>query len=199
MASREEPPSSVAAARGAPPPSSGAARDAYDRRMEVVVRRTRADDWAEVRDLRLEMLGDTPMAFLETAADARSVPEAMWRSRADRGQGPGTVLAAIDESGRWLGTMAGYLERRSRPQPYLASVYVTPDARGRRSGVSDLLLAGILDWAAENGGTLGLLVHEDNARAIRFYVQRGFHETGHRTPYPLDRSRDEIELLRSAP
>ena len=39
-------------------------------------------DWAHLRALRLEMLADTPLAFLETLDDARAEPESQWRARA---------------------------------------------------------------------------------------------------------------------
>lgn len=163
--------------------------------MPFTVRPTVEDDWREVRALRLEMLADTPIAFGETLAEARLVREPEWRRRAARGSGSGrTSLAAIDASGRWLGTMGGYLELG---RPTLVTVYVTPDARGAASGVADALLAGVAEWAAEHGDVLGLLVHEDNPRAIAFYERAGFARTGRRVPYPLDPTREELELERS--
>ncbi|MDQ1513892.1 MAG: hypothetical protein QOC59_1734, partial [Microbacteriaceae bacterium] len=46
------------------------------------VRPTEEDDWQAVRALRLEMLQDTPIAYLETFEQALDRPEAHWRDRA---------------------------------------------------------------------------------------------------------------------
>ena len=42
----------------------------------VVVRQVRPQDWEQLRSLRLEMLADTPLAYLERLEDARSKPAA---------------------------------------------------------------------------------------------------------------------------
>jgi len=75
----------------------------------------------------------------------------------------------------------------------LAAVYVTPDFRGR--GLLARLVEQVAAWAAEQGaGLLRLLVHESNGPALRAYERLGFSMTGHREPYPLDPSTDEVQL-----
>lgn len=164
--------------------------------MTFHIRPTDAADWRAVRDLRLEMLRDTPIAFGETIATAESLGEAEWRMRGARGtDGHGTAVAAIDDdSGRWLGTMGGYLDKG---MPLLVGVYVTPEFRGRDAGVASALLETIETWAREHGDTLMLHVHEENVRARAFYASRGFAETGKTHPYVLDRSSRELELVKS--
>ncbi len=157
----------------------------------VRVERLREDDWRRWRELRLEMLRDTPIAYLETLAEAERLGEAQWRARTRRAaQGAGFV--AVDPgSGRWVGTMSAY-----EPEPgvaVLVSVYVAPGWRG--GSAAPALLEACAAWARGRGHrTLRLLVHEDNVRAVAFYARRGFVATGHREPYPLDRSRDELEM-----
>jgi GNAT superfamily N-acetyltransferase len=160
----------------------------------VTVRRTTADDWRRVRDLRLEMLADTPHAFGETLAAAQPLDEQAWRLRGARGtSATGVFLTAVDEGdGRWLGTMGGYLPAPGRP--VLVGVYVTPSSRGAASGVADALLDGVVEWARGHGTELFLQVHEANDRAIAFYRRRGFEPTGATSPYPLDPSALEREL-----
>jgi hypothetical protein len=77
----------------------------------ITVRRTRESDWQEYRDLRLEMLADTPPAFGETLENARGWDEGEWRMRAARGEASDQILvAAIEESnGRWIGSMGGFI------------------------------------------------------------------------------------------
>lgn len=156
-----------------------------------VVRPTVEDDWREVRDLRMEMLADTPLAYLETLEQGRAHPESHWRERA-AGTGPTkTCVAAVADDGRWLGTMTGLLTGAG---PTLVGVYVAPDARGRAAGVTDALLTAVEDWARRHGDALTLEVHEGNPRAIAAYESRGFRFTGARRPYPLDPSSSELEM-----
>lgn len=158
------------------------------------IRPTSANDWENVRALRLEMLRDTPIAFGETVQDALGHGEAEWRVRAARGQRPQSIsLVAIAGDGRWIGGMGAYLKGR---RPLLVGVYVAPSHRGRMAGVTDALLAGILSWTAQHGDVLWLEVHEDNQRAIKAYERRGFQRTGATRPYELDPSRCEIEMSR---
>lgn len=164
--------------------------------QEFSVRRTDAADWREVRDLRLEMLDDTPIGFAERLESARITSEEEWRVRAVRGQNPrGIALAAITAEGRWVGTMGGYIPD-ARTGPLLVGVYVSPDFRGREAGVTDALLSAVEEWASAYGSTLTLGVHEDNARARIAYERRGFTLTGHSVPYVLDKSRRELEMIK---
>ncbi|GAB3218095.1 hypothetical protein GCM10027586_11080 [Kineococcus gypseus] len=160
------------------------------------VRATTEDDWREVRALRLEMLRDTPHAYLETLEAALAHDEAEWRVRARRGtSATSTSLVAVDADGRWVGTMGGWVPDAASG-PLLGGVYVAPSHRGREAGVADALLDAVEAWALAHGPRLRLEVHEDNHRAQAFYARRGFRPTGRWAPYPLDPSRREIEMAR---
>ncbi len=164
--------------------------------MNVTVHRTVEADWERVRDIRLEMLADTPLAYLETLETALEHDEAEWRSRAARGSAPhNTRFVAVDESGQWVGAMGGMVSREG--EPTLIGVYVAPHARGDAAGVADALLSAVEDWArAEGGEHLLLFVHEDNARARAAYERRGFSYTGTTEPYSLDPSALELGMSR---
>ena len=159
------------------------------------IRPTTEDDWEQVRDLRLEMLRDTPLAFGEKLESALQHSEATWRLRGARGTGStGTFLVAIDETtSRWVGTMGGFIENG---HAMLVGVYVTPSHRGHRNGVAEALLAEVERWAGTIGNTLRLHVHEANPRARAFYGRLGYIETGLVSPYVLDRSTNEIEMIK---
>ena len=163
-----------------------------------IVRPTSATDWQNVRRLRLEMLADTPLAYGETIQAGLARTDAEWHARAARGDGPDTAaVAAVDTgTGRWIGTMGGFLGGFGSTGPLLVGVYVAPGSRGRASGVADALLDAIEKWARERGSTLSLHVHEDNARAIAFYRRRGFTFTGRSAPYDLAPSSLECEMRR---
>jgi GNAT superfamily N-acetyltransferase len=161
----------------------------------ISIRRTVAADWREIRQLRLEMIRDTPTAYTETLDDALGHDEAEWRMRGERGTAAhGIAVVAIDDSGRWIGAMGGFVD--ATVGPLLVGVYVTPDYRGGRLGVTDALLAAVETWAGSQGDRLTLHVHQDNARARAAYERRGFGATGHTTPYNLDPSRNELEMIK---
>ncbi|WP_066039529.1 GNAT family N-acetyltransferase [Herbiconiux solani] len=160
-----------------------------------VVRRTIEEDWREVRGLRLEMLADTPLAYLETVAHAERRSEAEWRAWARDGSAPDAITAvAITDEGRWVASMTSKVPRGASGA-FLFAVYVSPSHRGRAAGVTDAVLTRIEEWARERGDTLTLEVHEHNDRAVGAYRSRGFVETGVTRPYPLDPSSGrELEM-----
>ncbi|MEU8834878.1 N-acetyltransferase [Streptomyces sp900116325] len=163
--------------------------------MEYRLHRVRAEDWQHGRAIRLQMLRDTPAAYLETFEEALAHPDSEWQFRATRSAGPGNIgVAAVDGSGIWVGTMSGFL-----PEPGIAklvSVWLHPDHRGSGAGVAALMLDAVIRWARdeEKAKQLVLLVHEDNRRAIAFYERAGFSYTGRTEPYPLDESKQELEM-----
>jgi len=157
------------------------------------VRATSAKDWRQVRDLRLEMLADTPLAFGEHLETAQKHLRPVWQLRGARGASPITCsFAAITQSGRWVGTMGGYIESGA---PMLVGVYVSPDYRGA-AGVADALLTEVESWSRRRNDRLYLHVHTENPRARAFYASRGFVETGVTIPYVLDRGQTEVEMVK---
>ncbi|GGE93524.1 GNAT family N-acetyltransferase [Mycetocola zhadangensis] len=161
------------------------------------IRPTTENDWREVRALRLEMLEDTPIAFGETLESALRHGESEWKMRGRRGASDGgTVLAAITEQGRWIGTMGAYTPEFTTV-PMLVGVYVTPKFRGQAAGVTAALLESIESWAAQRSDRITLHVHEDNTRAHALYSKHGYRDTGQTFPYVLDPSRRELEMVKS--
>lgn len=162
----------------------------------VVVRRLVEDDWAALRALRLEMLADTPRAYLETVADAEARSEGEWRFRAHRDSTGATSVGLAaekgDAPGSWVGYLACFVDAPG--QGHVVSVYVTPSQRG--TGLATELLDGVRRWATEEAGLnrLHLFVHEQNDRAAAFYRRYGFTETGYREAYAPDPSTSEVEL-----
>ena len=159
----------------------------------VEVRRVTADDWAGLRDLRLGALQNSPTAFCETYADAVALPDERWQARAARGAaGSDSFGVAAWAGGRPVAMCEGY---REGDDAGLGAVYVTPSWRGR--GLLDRLVEEVVAWARVQGAPeLKLLVHETNGPAQRAYERLGFAVTGHREPYPLDPSTDEVEMAR---
>jgi GNAT superfamily N-acetyltransferase len=159
---------------------------------EFTVRSPVEEDWERVRELRLEMLADTPIAYLETLEDALRHDEAYWRRRA-RPREDGSISVAAVAGDRWVGTMAGV---PGVGGPMLVGVYVAPDFRGRRAGVTDALLDRVEAWARRHSDVLRLEVNELNTRARAAYERRGFVLTGRTSPYPLDPPSLELEMIK---
>lgn len=163
---------------------------------DVLVRRVTEDDWPLLRAVRLEMLADTPSAYLETLESAAGRDESEWRFRARRGSegAENLALAAVDPASpqRWVGYLACFVDAPGLA--HLVSVYVAPARRG--TGLAERLVGEVRRWARDSGGVrrLHLFVHEDNARARAFYRRLGFSETGATMPYELDPTRAEIEM-----
>lgn len=164
--------------------------------MQVHVRRVVEDDWPLLREVRLEMLRDSPLAYLETLADAEPRTEAEWRFRSNRGSTGPTELALAaedpDRPDRWVGYLACFVD--SPGQGHVVSVYVAPGQRG--TGLAGRMLDGVVDWARGEAGLdrLHLYVHEHNLRAQAFYRRYGFTETGATVPYDLAPGQVEIEM-----
>jgi ribosomal protein S18 acetylase RimI-like enzyme len=156
----------------------------------------RAEQWRELRALRLEMLADEPLAYVESLAAAQQVSDDEWQARAVRYTADGSLdLVAVRRSdGQWVGTMSSFVEDG---RAWLVAVYVAPGHRGRTSAVADALLDGVEQWVADHGHRqLWLEVHEANPRAQAFYRRRGYRLTGQTRPYDLDPNGDELEMVR---
>jgi GNAT superfamily N-acetyltransferase len=163
--------------------------------MEFTIRRSVQDDWQQFRAIRLEMLADTPMGFGERLEAAEKYGEPEWRHRTARIGNENARFAAIDESGDWIGTMGGYLDKEVGG-PMLYGVYVTPRYRGDAFGVTDALLSTVEEWAVDYAPTLWLDVHADNLRAQAAYAKRGFVMTGKTLPYDLNPGELEFEMIK---
>jgi ribosomal protein S18 acetylase RimI-like enzyme len=174
----------------------GAEEDSATRVDRIAVRRVTEDDWELLREVRLEMLADTPVAYLETVADAEARTEGEWRFRAQRGSSgvANLALAAEDPArgGRWVAYLACFVD--SPGQGHVVSVYVAPAHRG--TGLAATLLDAVVEWARGDAGLtrLHLYVHEHNDRAHAFYRRYGFTDTGATMPYDLDPTQAEIEM-----
>jgi ribosomal protein S18 acetylase RimI-like enzyme len=151
---------------------------------EAMVRRVRADDAARVRALRLEMLADSPLAFLERVDEAAARPHAEFQSRtAERATAADNAAFIAEYAGRVVGHAGAWVPPGYTDTTMLYAVYVTPGQRG--TGVLARLVDAIARWSREGGRpTLALEVITDNRRAIRAYEKLGFTDTGRRAPHP---------------
>jgi predicted GNAT family acetyltransferase len=163
--------------------------------MEPEIRRVRPGDGPQLRALRLEMLADTPIAYVETRARAEQEPLDRWIHQAERNSGGSqraTFVAIVD--GQFVATATGAVWEGPTE---VVSVYITPAYRG--TGLLEALVDEVAAWSLEHGRpTLFLQVAAENPRAVAAYKRLGFTPTGGTAPHPLYAGVTEIEMSRPA-
>lgn len=162
----------------------------------VTVRRlTVTDDPARLRALRLEMLADTPIAYLERHDEVIGFPADYWVNRLRRYTvDPSRCTFVAERAGRWVAQAGGVVDPTKTA--HLVSVYITPALRG--SGLLERLAEEVYRWARDRGSTeIRLEVARENARAVAAYVRLGYRPTGRTQPHPLFPKHSlEIEMAR---
>jgi predicted GNAT family acetyltransferase len=169
-----------------------------DRRSATTVHRVTAADAARMRALRLEMLADSPLAFLETLAQAAARSHADYRRRISQATA-GNQLAQFvaDPGGRLIGHAGGTVLAEEPSVTVVFAVYITPASRG--SGVLAELVEAVADWSVAAGrAELMLEVVVGNDRAVRAYERLGFEDTGLRVPHPVTPALTELQMRRWA-
>jgi GNAT superfamily N-acetyltransferase len=162
------------------------------------VRRVRPGDAARVRALRLEMLADSPLAYLETLAEAAERSHDEYRARiaamstgAERGQ----FIAERD--GRLVGHAGGLRWPEDPATTVVFAIYVTPSCRG--TGVLADLVEEVAAWSRAAGRRRLLVeVVTGNERAVRAYRRLGFVDSGERVAHPTVPVLTEMRMFRPA-
>ena len=162
------------------------------------VHRVRPADAARMRALRLEMLADSPLAFLETIAQAAARPHGEYQARTARAAtGDDFAQFVADPGGRLVGHAGGAVVPEEPLTTVVFAVYVTPACRG--TGVLADLVEGVAAWSAAAGRPELLLeVVAGNDRAVRAYERLGFADTGVRVPHPTVPAMMELQMRRRA-
>ncbi|MFU8853301.1 GNAT family N-acetyltransferase [Micromonospora sp. SL1-18] len=164
----------------------------------ATIRRVRIEDAARMRALRLEMLADSPLAFLETVAEAAARPHAGYAARiASVSEGPETAQFVADPGGRLVGHAGGTVAPDEPGLTVIYAVYVTPAWRG--NGLLGALMDEVAAWSRACGRPeLVLEVVVGNDRAYRAYQKLGFVDTGVRVPHPRFPALRELQMRRPA-
>ncbi len=173
-------------------------RPPAETRGTVPVHRVTPADAARMRALRLEMLADSPLAFLETVAQAAARPHEDYRRRIVQAS-TGRALAQFvaDPGGRLIGHAGGTVMPEDPGVTIVFAVYITPAHRG--TGVLADLVEAVAHWSRETGRPeLMLEVVVGNDRAVRAYERLGFTDTGVRVPHPVIPALTELQMRRAA-
>jgi ribosomal protein S18 acetylase RimI-like enzyme len=163
------------------------------------VQRVSRADAARMRALRIEMLADSPLAFLETLAQAAARPHEQFRDRVGHAAaGPHLAQFVADPgAGRLIGHAGGAVVPEEPHVTVVFAVYVTPAHRG--TGVLKTLIDEVAAWSRRAGRPdLMLEVVVGNDRAVRAYERLGFHDTGVRVPHPTVPALTELQMRRRA-
>ena len=146
------------------------------------IRRIRADEWVELRDLRLRALQDAPDAFGSTFAEESVRTDAQWMAwAAALAEGGSSFGAVAVDHGGWVAMAVGEPHRDHAGEAGLFAMWVTTDVRG--AGVGRDLVERVVAWASSQAfPLLRLLVTQANDGAIRLYERCGFTDEGVRLP-----------------
>jgi GNAT superfamily N-acetyltransferase len=160
------------------------------------VRRVTVDDAARMRALRLEMLADSPLAFLETLADAAARSHESYRARiAQATRGDRLAQFIADPGGPLIGHAGGTVLPDDPATTVVFAVYLTPAYRGGKV-LADLIDA-VAEWSRACGrDELMLEVVTGNDRAVRAYEKLGFEEYGAPVPHPVIPVLTELRMRR---
>ncbi|GIF11132.1 GNAT family N-acetyltransferase [Actinoplanes teichomyceticus] len=161
------------------------------------VRRVTPQDAGRLRALRLEMLADSPLAFLETLAQAAARSHEGFRQRlAMSASGPDLAQFVVDPGAGPLTGHAGGTAIPDEPQVTVVfSVYLTPASRGGK--LLPGLIEAVADWSTAAGRhELMLEVVVGNDRAVRAYQKLGFEDTGLRLPHPTVPVLTQLQMRR---
>lgn len=165
--------------------------------MDLEVRRIRASEWRQYRELRLEALQDSPLAFVEQYQESLAQPDQFWQGRVERtAVGPTSSMFVAVCAGRFVAKAACFVESdvTEYVSAHIVGVYVTPQLRGE--GVADALMAAVIGWAQEeaHADRIRLFVMQTNDRASAFYRRIGFVPTGATMAYPPNPAYSEQEM-----
>jgi RimJ/RimL family protein N-acetyltransferase len=162
------------------------------------VRRVTVADTAMARALRLEMLADAPLAFIERLDEAAAKPHQAFRAMiAERAEGDAAAIFVAAADGRLVGQAGGWRPPGSSGLSMLFAVYLTPAWRG--AGLLGRLVDAVAGWSAAAGRpVLELEVASHNRRAIRAYQRLGFTDTGQRIRHPRIPELTEWRMIRPA-
>ena len=151
----------------------------------VRIRPLQPAEWAEVREVRLTALAQSPGAFFATLEQEQAYDEQKWRQR----------LAETAYFGAWddgpqprlTGIVATFPEAPADGEDpagpaacwHLVAMWVSPDRRGQ--GIADRLVEAVCDLARDRGAVrVALWVADANPRAQAFYRRLGFAPSGER-------------------
>jgi RimJ/RimL family protein N-acetyltransferase len=164
----------------------------------MAVRHARANEFDQLREIRLASLAMDPKAFGGTHAHEASLQSdwwTNWASKSELGTSQRTfVLEARD--GSWLGLALVRLDDETEHAAVLNAMWVAPEARGRRA--AGMLCDSCAAWATAHGcRELKLTIMVGNHSARRAYEAADFAVCGETTWERDGEVLDQFVMVRS--
>jgi len=165
---------------------------------DLTIRRVQPQDAAQVWALRLEMLADYPLAYLQTLDQAASKSFRLYQQRALANSKGSEVAQFLAFAGEVLvGQVIAVAHDPAATTSTLAAVYISPQFRGR--GLLCALVEAAADWSTAVGRPeLVLEVVDGNDRALRAYAKLGFVVSEVGLPHPTIPGLTETRMRRGA-
>lgn len=143
-------------------------------RGTIEIREATPDDAVRYRELRLEALQDSPIAFAADYQQNLNQPFSYWQDRLSMQPDEATIFLA-EQGGNFIG-MTGIMRNgspKTRHSAWVWGVYVTPERRGLR--LAEAIITSCLNWAKVRSIVIAKLgVAVVNQPAIRCYERCGF-------------------------
>lgn len=139
-----------------------------------------ADQWPDLKRLRIGALAESPDSFSPTVEEARSHDDDYWRRAAQRAESTESFeLFIVRRRGEGLGL--GSAQRDDEGVGHIGAMWIDPVLRGQ--GVGARLFDTIVAYLRGIGcATIELSVTETNSAATALYRSRGFVMTGQSEP-----------------
>jgi GNAT superfamily N-acetyltransferase len=152
---------------------------------DTQIRRIRADEWLEMRSLRLHALADAPTAHGSTLVQEQSYSEEIWRERS-LGTASGCERATFiaESDGIWLGMVTGLANQQGQTSQSTLLVAMFVATSVRRKGIGVAMVDALTLWARDCGANrVALWVASDNKPAVWLYQRCGYSFTGVSKPH----------------
>lgn len=162
----------------------------------LTCRRASKNDVALFKEVRLRALQDSPDAYCSTYQSALQRDQCSWQEQlwATTAGGERNTQFAFEDD-QCIGIAALYREP-SAPSGDIIMMWVDPGNRG--SSAASMLVQNLLCWAKDSGFTdVYLDVTDSNARAIKFYQNQGFHDTGEKVEIDFNRNLSGIRMTQN--
>ncbi len=147
---------------------------------EVEIVPLEADEWPDLKRLRIAALTESPDSFSPTAESARAHDDDYWRRGAQRSaEATNFEMFIVRRNGDGLGLASAH--RADDGVGHIGAMWVDPVLRGQGVGARlfDTVVAHLRNLGC---ATIELSVTETNAAAIALYRSRGFVLTGEFEP-----------------
>lgn len=139
------------------------------------------DRWEEYKNLRLESLEDSPVAFGVSVDEDKTRTDAVWVEKLEKSIRGNTRFSVFaEDQGKLVGLICAYVDPlvKIKHTAHIASVYVNKAYRG--SGVATKIMEGMINRIKSNKNInrLELMVVTTQEPAISLYKKFGFEIVG---------------------